>query len=172
MAEVKREPGEPYCGECGYTLTGATDSSKCPECGRPLVDVLMRPMLDSGTGKRFRSKARIFGMPVIDIALGPRGSESMGRAKGFIAIGNIATGVLAIGGQARGVVEVGGLAMGGVSMGGMSLGLRHDLPQADSPHQESQRPLRQSVAEGHSGQVMRVMGSEGGHARGTQSFNA
>ncbi len=123
MAEVKREPGEPYCGECGYTLTGATDSSKCPECGRPLVDVLMRPMLDVGTGKRFRSKARIFGMPVIDIAIGASGTEPRGRAKGFIAIGNIATGVLAIGGHARGVVAVGGLATGGFSMGGMSLGL-------------------------------------------------
>jgi predicted Zn-ribbon and HTH transcriptional regulator len=33
---------EPYCGNCGYVLTGATETSKCPECGRPLVEVLTR----------------------------------------------------------------------------------------------------------------------------------
>ena len=34
--------GEPYCGNCGHRLTGLVDSSKCPECGRPLVEVLTR----------------------------------------------------------------------------------------------------------------------------------
>ena len=34
---------EPYCGNCGYLLKGAVESSKCPECGRPLtVGVLHR----------------------------------------------------------------------------------------------------------------------------------
>ena len=28
-------PDEPICGNCGYVLSGLTESSKCPECGRP-----------------------------------------------------------------------------------------------------------------------------------------
>ena len=27
---------EPYCSNCGYVLKGLTDSSKCPECGKPM----------------------------------------------------------------------------------------------------------------------------------------
>ncbi len=122
-----RPDSEPYCSNCGYTLTGATESSKCPECGKPLVEVLMRPILEATGGRRFRSKARILGMPVLDIAFGAHGTEKMGRPRGFIAIGDVATGVLAIGGQARGVVAIGGMAMGGFSMGGMSMGLLTSL---------------------------------------------
>jgi hypothetical protein len=114
---------EPYCSNCGYKLTGLTESSKCPECGRPLVEILTRlhPMAESG--KRFRSKATIFGLPVLDIAIGPKHGEPRGKAKGFIAIGDMATGALAIGGLARGVVAIGGMAIGLFSMGGMSIGL-------------------------------------------------
>ena len=122
MTDAEPAHGDPYCSNCGYALTGATESSKCPECGQPLVDVLMRPTMDLG-GKRFRSKGRIFGMPIIDIAFGPHGREPTGKARGFIAIGNEARGVLAIGGQAVGVVAIGGLAIGGFSLGGLSIGL-------------------------------------------------
>lgn len=126
MAE-DRPQSEPYCSNCGYTLTGATESSKCPECGKPLVEVLMRPILETTGGRRYTSKARIFGMPVVSIAFGAHGKEKVGRPKGFIAIGDIATGVLAIGGQARGLVAIGGMSMGGFTMGGMSMGLFSSL---------------------------------------------
>jgi len=33
---------DPYCGNCGYSLRGLTESSKCPECGKPIVEVLQR----------------------------------------------------------------------------------------------------------------------------------
>ncbi len=120
MASPTPASDEPYCGNCGYKLSGLVDSSKCPECGRPLVEVVSR----SGQwGRRFRSQAKLFGLPIIDVALGPRPGERIGRARGIIAIGDSATGLLAIGGFAKGLVAVGGMAMGGLSIGGMSIGI-------------------------------------------------
>ncbi len=124
MTETERKPGDPYCSSCGYSLTGAVDSSKCPECGRPLVDVLVRHQVKlTYRGKRYRTTTKLMGLPLIDIALGPVENEAKGKAKGFIAIGDEAVGWLAIGGFARGFVAIGGFAMGVLSMGGMSIGL-------------------------------------------------
>jgi len=117
---VSDQHQEPYCGNCGHQLTGLVDSSKCPECGKPLVEVLSR---GAGWGKRFRSKARLFGLPIVDYAYGPVPGEPPPHARGIIAVGDKATGVLALGGQARGLVAIGGVAMGGFTIGGVSLGL-------------------------------------------------
>jgi hypothetical protein len=58
----KPKPDTPYSGDCGYELTGLVDSSKCPECGRPLVEVLIRrPGLIRGT--RYAGRTRVFGLP-------------------------------------------------------------------------------------------------------------
>jgi hypothetical protein len=74
---------------------------------------------------RKRAELEIMGLPAYDVALGPDFSkgEMRGHAKGFIAIGDIASGVIAIGGLARGVVAIGGLALGLLSLGGLSIGL-------------------------------------------------
>ena len=113
----------PYCSNCGYQLTGLTESSKCPECGRPLVEILTRGSLLGKIGRRYRSPVSIFGLPLVHVALGPSGNELRGRAKGIIAVGDVATGVLAIGGMARGVIAVGGLAIGLIGFGGLAIGL-------------------------------------------------
>ena len=120
MPSQPAHPQEPYCGNCGYKLTGLIDSSKCPECGRPFVEVLSR---GGQWGRRYRSAATLFGLPVVDVALGPRPGERIGRARGIIALGDSAVGFLAIGGVARGVVACGGMAIGGVTIGGGSIGL-------------------------------------------------
>lgn len=113
----------PFCSNCGYVLAGLADSSRCPECGRPFVEVLTRPHTQFAGGKRYRSESTIFGMPVLAVAIGPHGNERRGHARGFIAVGDIATGVVALGGIARGIVALGGIALGCFSVGGVSLGL-------------------------------------------------
>lgn len=123
-APTAAKDGAPYCRACGYDFTGLTESSKCPECGRPLVEVLMRRgTAVANFGKRYRSKATMFGLPVIDVALGPRDGELRGKARGIIAIGDVATGGLAVGGMAFGVVAIGGMALGFFAAGGMAVGL-------------------------------------------------
>lgn len=113
--------GEPFCGECGHQLTGLIDSSKCPECGRPLVEVLTR---QSGRwGRRYTSETTLFGMPILAIALGSTPTERIGHARGIIAIGDKATGWIAMGGLCRGIVAMGGTCFGVVTLGGMSFGL-------------------------------------------------
>ncbi len=115
--------GEPYCTACGYVLTGAVKSSNCPECGKPLVEVMGRKGAMILRGKRYRSKLTLFGLPVVDIAMGPGEGKLRGHAKGIIAIGDIATGVIAMGGIARGVVAAGGVAIGVMSFGGVGAGV-------------------------------------------------
>jgi hypothetical protein len=76
-------------------------------------------------GVRKRASWEVGNLPFYDIAFGPdfdRG-EVRGHARGFIAIGDMATGVFALGGLARGVVAIGGLALGLVSFGGLSIGV-------------------------------------------------
>ena len=73
---------------------------------------------------RARARWQLAGLPFYDIAFGPdpaRG-ELRGHAKGFIALGDIATGVIAAGGLARGVIAVGGCAVGLITFGGLSVG--------------------------------------------------
>jgi hypothetical protein len=74
---------------------------------------------------RRRASWELFGMPAYDVALGPdhEKGEMRGHAKGFIAIGDMATGVFAFGGLARGLFAFGGLAVGVFSFGGGAIGL-------------------------------------------------
>src|SRR5687767_13125744 len=125
MIDTKTEAvgQQPYCSNCGYVLTGLTESSKCPECGKPIVEVLTRPTDMPNFGKRYRSKATLFGLPVINIAVGPKNGERYGKAKGIIAIGDVATGGIAIGGMSFGVVAVGGMSIGICAVGGLGVGL-------------------------------------------------
>jgi RNA polymerase sigma factor (sigma-70 family) len=87
-------------------------------------------------GRVFRSRATLFGLPLIDINVrdpappGGAGRAELPRAergvaRGWIAIGDDAYGVvLAIGSRARGFVAIGGrLALGALSFGGIAVGL-------------------------------------------------
>lgn len=67
----------------------------------------------------YKSKTAVHGLPIIHINLG----FGVRRAKGVIAIGNIATGLLAVGGIAIGAVSIGGFALGLLALAGFSLGI-------------------------------------------------
>jgi len=119
-AQAQHVLGEPYCSNCGHRLTGLTDSSKCPECGKPIIEVLTRR---AAQGRRYSSETVVFGMPLISIAFGPTDTETSGNAKGIIALGDSAKGFLAIGGKSFGIVAIGGRAIGLFALGGISIGL-------------------------------------------------
>lgn len=121
-SEHRDEKRGPYCGNCGYSFVGLTESSRCPECGKPIVDVLVRDTQMLRRGKRYRSPVHLFGLPLIDIAIGPSETELRGKARGIIAIGDIAVGWFAFGGVALGFVAIGGLAVGLAAMGGLAVG--------------------------------------------------
>ena len=78
----------------------------------------------SSRAVRVRARWQLAGLPFYDIAFGPDPSrgEPRGHARGFIALGDIATGVVAAGGLARGLIAAGGCAVGLLTFGGLSVG--------------------------------------------------
>lgn len=75
-------------------------------------------------GREYKSKASIFGLPLLHVATGidPRTGRKR-IAKGVVAMGDVAIGVIASGGLAMGGLTFGGMSLGLVSLGGVSLGL-------------------------------------------------
>jgi len=75
-------------------------------------------------GFEYRSKATLFGLPVVHIATGTDPATGRRRvAKGILAFGEIAKGVIAFGGIAMGGLTFGGISIGVVPIGGLGLGL-------------------------------------------------
>ena len=76
-------------------------------------------------GIRKKSRTRIFGWPLWEIASGPdlKRGERRGRARALFAVGDVADGLVAVGGIARGVVTLGGISLGLVSVGGVAISL-------------------------------------------------
>jgi hypothetical protein len=80
----------------------------------------------AGLRIRMRSSFCVAGLPLYDIAIGPdfEKGEMRGKARGIIAIGDIAMGVFAFGGLAVGAISVGGCSLGLLcGIGGLSVGL-------------------------------------------------
>lgn len=70
-------------------------------------------------GYEYISKVEIGGIPLVHINFG----RGMRKAKGIIAIGNVAKGVIAFGGIAMGIFSLGGISLGLIAFGGMALGI-------------------------------------------------
>lgn len=68
----------------------------------------------------YRSERELFGIPLVHVNVG---SGRVYRAKGIVAVGNIAAGVISIGGVSIGLISFGGVALGLLALGGLSVGL-------------------------------------------------
>lgn len=96
-----------------------------------ILDISLDNLLDSGFandskvknvyGFEYVSKCKIKGIPLVHVNLGL--GRSVRKAKGIIAVGNIARGVFAFGGIAMGVFTLGALSFGLISMGALALGV-------------------------------------------------
>jgi hypothetical protein len=74
----------------------------------------------------YRSEQVWGDLPVVHVSVGGRqadGRYRLGRARGIIALGDVATGLVAVGGVAIGLFSVGGIAIGLVALGGAAIGL-------------------------------------------------
>ena len=67
----------------------------------------------------YQSKTKIKGIPLVHINIG----YGFRKAKGIIAIGNMAQGLLAIGGIALGILSFGGFGVGIFTLAGIALGM-------------------------------------------------
>lgn len=75
-------------------------------------------------GREYKSKATLFGIPLVHVATGIDPKTGKKRvAKGIIALGDVAVGVFAAGGTAFGGVTFGGMSFGLLSLGGLAVGL-------------------------------------------------
>lgn len=68
----------------------------------------------------YKSQRTLWGLPLVHIHFQNRG---IARARGIIAIGNIATGFVAVGALAVGLLSFGGVALGLIALGGVAIGL-------------------------------------------------
>jgi hypothetical protein len=84
-------------------------------------------------GRKYTSPLKLLGFPLVDIQISdpPRMDVTHNKsqkskacsAKGWIAIGDVATGFVAIGGRTLGVLSLGGMSVGVFAIGGLSIGL-------------------------------------------------
>lgn len=66
----------------------------------------------------YKSKRTLFGLPLVHINFG----YGFARAKGIIAVGNVATGFIAVGGLAAGFLSIGGVGVGLLTLAGLAGG--------------------------------------------------
>jgi RNA polymerase sigma factor (sigma-70 family) len=71
----------------------------------------------------YRSRATLFGLPLVHARAGRLPGEKVKPAIGWIAFGEVAYGLVANGGVAVGVISIGGASFGIISFGGFAFGL-------------------------------------------------
>ena len=82
------------------------------------------PHLRYAIGYEYRSRTKLFGLPLVHVAHGVDPTTGKARvARGIVAIGAHARGILAMGGDAIGVFAFGGAAIGVFALGGFGIGL-------------------------------------------------
>jgi len=82
------------------------------------------PHLRQAMGYEYKSKTKLFGLPLVHVSHGMDPATGKARiATGFVAIGGRARGVFAFGGEAIGIFAFGGAAIGVFALGGFGIGL-------------------------------------------------
>ncbi len=101
------------CQECGKEIS--TKALVCPHCGAP-------GPASRGWGIEWRSRANLFGIPVVHVAFGRDNTGRLRVAKGFVAIGQFAVGFFTIAQFGIGVIfGFGQFVMGLTGMGQVAL---------------------------------------------------
>ncbi len=117
------------CPECGARISDKAIA--CPKCGNPMKPMADLTLVARRFGFEWKSKAEIFGWPLIHIAIG-RNKET-GRlmmAKGIIAIGQFGIGVITIAQFGIGVLfGLGQFVFGILAVGQFALGIYFGLGQ-------------------------------------------
>lgn len=78
------------CRECGRQIS--TQSRFCPGCGAPYPS---RPVW-TGSGRDWKSRTRVFGIPLVHVAYGRDNQGGLRVAKGIIAVGQFGVGLITI----------------------------------------------------------------------------
>ena len=97
-------------------LVRGAEASAAPEA--PVQQTVIQNYYQ-GLHYEYRSKRTLWGLPLVHIHLQDRG---LCRARGIIAIGNVATGLVAIGGFSAGLVSVGAFSAGLLALGALAVG--------------------------------------------------
>ena len=74
----------------------------------------------------YRSRSMWGGVPIVHVAIGRRdasGRYRPARARGLVAVGDVAQGLVAVGGVAVGLVSIGGVAVGLLGVGAVAVAL-------------------------------------------------
>jgi len=105
----------PACRECRGRVSA--DAQACPHCGAP------RPGLAEfqGWGFEWKSKATLFGIPLVHVAIGRDRNHRMRVAKGIVAIGQFAVGVVTVAQFGAGIVGLGQFMLGWAVVGQIAL---------------------------------------------------
>jgi tRNA A-37 threonylcarbamoyl transferase component Bud32 len=125
LKALSKDPAQRYatarafCADLERALGGA-QTSAAPTAG---LGALMQRYFDArvaGAPFEYRSKATLFGLPWMHVAVGVRHPKTKQPvwARGVIAVGDFA-----VGGYAAGKLAIGGLALGGISIGVASVGV-------------------------------------------------
>src|ERR1019366_6477987 len=107
----------------GFFIRHVWRATKLPVQGAP-GSTRREEAQTENTGRNYRSKQTIFGLPLVHVASGIDPATSEPRvAKGVVAVGPTAIGVVACGIRAVGVISTGVFSGGVVSVGVLSVGL-------------------------------------------------